>query len=78
MARSLEYLEEALEEAEAAARWYADRSLTAVAGFSSEIDAAEEAIAEFPDAWPSFENGTRRYFASSLSASSIELNRGVF
>lgn len=61
MARSLEYLEEALEEAEAAARWYADRSLTAVAGFSSEIDAAEEAIAEFPDAWPSFENGTRRY-----------------
>ena len=36
----------AFEEAEAAARWYADRSLTAAAGFSEEIDAAEEAIAQ--------------------------------
>jgi plasmid stabilization system protein ParE len=51
VAGDLEYLEEALEEAEAAARWYADRSLTAAAGFSEEIDAAEEAIAEFPEAW---------------------------
>jgi toxin ParE1/3/4 len=61
VARDLEYLEEALEEAEAAAGWYADRSLTAAAGFSEEIDAAEEAIAEFPEAWPSFAHGTRRY-----------------
>ena len=29
MARALEYLDEALEEAEAAARWYAERSPTA-------------------------------------------------
>jgi len=33
--RELEYLEEALDEAEAAARWYAERSVTAAAAFSS-------------------------------------------
>jgi hypothetical protein len=42
--RELEYLEAALEEAEAAARWYAERSLTASAAFSAEIDAAEFSI----------------------------------
>jgi len=57
----LEYLEEALEEAEAAVRWYAERSVSAAAAFSEEIDAAESAIVEFPDAWPPFDHGTRRY-----------------
>ena len=50
MATELEYLEEALEEAEAAARWYAERSVSAASGFSEEINAAESAIVEFPDA----------------------------
>jgi hypothetical protein len=36
--REVEYLEEALQEAEAAARWYAERSVTAAAAFSSEMD----------------------------------------
>jgi plasmid stabilization system protein ParE len=61
VARELEYLEEALEDAEAAARWYAERSASAAAGFSDEIDLAESAIAQFPEAWPTFEHGTRRY-----------------
>jgi len=61
VATELEYLEEALEEAEAAARWYAERSVSAASGFSEEIDAAEAAIVEFPDAWPLFDHGTRRY-----------------
>ena len=61
MATELEYLEEALDEAEAAARWYAERSASAAAGFSEEIDTAESAIADVPDAWPNFEHGTRRY-----------------
>ena len=61
MTRELEYLEEALEEAEAAARWYAERSVTAAAAFSSELDAAESAIARLPEAWPPFDHGTRRY-----------------
>jgi len=61
VARDLEYLEEALEEAEAAARWYAERSATAAVGFSEEMDAAEAAIVQFPEAWPRFDHGTRRY-----------------
>ena len=61
MATELEYLEEALEEAEAVARWYAERSASAAAGFSEEVDTAESAIADFPDAWPHYDHGTRRY-----------------
>jgi plasmid stabilization system protein ParE len=61
VARELEYLEEALEEAEAAARWYAERSATAAAAFSEELDAAESAIAQLPEAWPRFDHGTHRY-----------------
>ena len=61
MATELEYLEEALEEAEAAARWYAERSASAAAGFSEEIDTAESAIVDFQTAWPQFDHGTRRY-----------------
>jgi plasmid stabilization system protein ParE len=61
VSRALEYLAEALGEAEAAARWYAERSPTAALAFSEELDAAESAIARLPDAWPPHEAGTRRY-----------------
>jgi len=61
VALALEYLEQALEEGEAAARWYAERSTTAAAAFSDEIDAAESAIVRLPEAWPPFDHGTRRY-----------------
>jgi plasmid stabilization system protein ParE len=61
VARELEYLEQALEEAEGAARWYAERSAAAAAAFSEEIDEAESAIARLPDAWPRFDHNTRRY-----------------
>ena len=37
MTHELEYLEEALEEAEAAARWHAERSAAAAVGFSEEV-----------------------------------------
>jgi hypothetical protein len=60
VARKLEYLEEALDEAEATARWYAERSATAAAAFSEEIDAAESEILRLPDAWPRYDD-TRRY-----------------
>ena len=43
MVRELEYLDQALVEAEAAVRWYADRSPSAAARFS-ELDEAEAAI----------------------------------
>ena len=61
MSRVLEYLEQALDEAEAAAQWYAERSSRAALAFSEEMDAAEAAIAQLPEAYPRFEHGTRRY-----------------
>ena len=61
MRRALEYLDEAIEEAEAAARWYADRSSSAAAGFADEIDSAIAAIEQNPEAWPAYEHGTRHY-----------------
>ena len=57
----LEYIEQALIEAEAAARWYAERSATAAVRFSIELDEAEAAIRERPEAWPRSPDGTRRY-----------------
>ena len=58
MARELEYLEQAVIEAEAAARWYAERSATVAARFSIELDEAEAAILERPEASPPGEEGT--------------------
>jgi len=58
---TLEYVAAALTEAEAAARWYAERSATAARRFSEELDAAEAAIAANPEAWPPFEHGTRHH-----------------
>ena len=59
--RALEYLDEAIEEAEAAARWYAERSRSAASGFANEIDGAIAAIEENPDGWPPYDHGTRHY-----------------
>ena len=61
MRLEIEFLDEALEEAEAAARWYAERSESAALGFADEIDLAAAAIQRLPTAWPPFEQGTRRY-----------------
>jgi plasmid stabilization system protein ParE len=61
VARELEYLDEALQEAEAVARWYAERSATAATAFAAEIDEAESDILRLPEAWPAFHHGTRRY-----------------
>ncbi|HJZ74657.1 MAG TPA: hypothetical protein VKE51_23135 [Vicinamibacterales bacterium] len=62
MARDLEILDEAVDEAEAAARWYAERGATAAVEFSNELDVAESAIARFPGACPPYDHNTRRYF----------------
>ena len=61
MRLEIEFLDEALEEAEAAARWYAQRSESAALGFADVIDLAAAAIHRLPTAWPPFEQGTRRY-----------------
>lgn len=61
MGRRAEVLEEAAEEAEQAALWYAERSRSASVGFWEELDKAFEAIAASPQAWPPHSHGTRRY-----------------
>lgn len=61
MTRKLEYLYEALNEAEEAARWYAERSPTAAAGFTDELDVAAAAIEQAPESWPPYDHGTRRF-----------------
>jgi plasmid stabilization system protein ParE len=61
VAREVRYLVEALEEAEAAAAWYAARSPSAASSFDAELAAAEQAISQYPLAWPPFESDTHRY-----------------
>lgn len=51
---------EAVEEAEAAVRWYAERSATAAGRFVQELSQAIEVIVEAPERWPAFEGGARR------------------
>jgi plasmid stabilization system protein ParE len=73
--REVEYLEEAVEEAEAAARWYAKRSAAAAAGFTDEIDAAESAIVRSPKHGPgSITTRVGTCFGAIHSASSIVSN----
>jgi plasmid stabilization system protein ParE len=69
--RKIEYLEQAVSEAEAAARWYAERSATAAARFSIELDEAEAAILERPEAWPQGPEGTRRFLLRRLPFSVV-------
>lgn len=61
MIRTLEFLDEALEEAEEAARWYAERSAMAAAGFAEELDGAITHIERAPTTWPAHEHNTRRF-----------------
>ena len=51
----------AVEEALAAATWYAERSDSAAVGFLNELDRAVEHIAEAPERWPIYVEGTRRF-----------------
>ena len=61
MIRTLEFLDEALEEAEEAARWYAERSAMAAVGFAEELDAAITHIERTPTTWSTHEHKTRRF-----------------
>ena len=51
----------AAEEAEAASRWYAERSSAAGRGFLEELRHAVEAVAEAPERWPRYGVRARRY-----------------
>lgn len=57
----VEFHPEALEEAQAACRWYAERSRAAADAFVDELVSAVQAIQQTPERWPQHVRGTRRY-----------------
>lgn len=58
---NVEFLPDAIIEAEAAYHWYAERNTTAARAFLLELTHAVEKIAEAPLRWPAFKYNTRRY-----------------
>ena len=58
---SLDILDEAVDEARAAYRWYLSRSPSAGTRFLEELDRAVEAVTDAPERWPVHVHGTRRY-----------------
>jgi plasmid stabilization system protein ParE len=58
-AKRLSFHPTAIEEAEAATRWYRERSTRAAARFVSEIFDVIERILEAPERWPKGARGTR-------------------
>lgn len=52
---------EAIDEAQAAYRWYRERNEAAAEAFLAELDRAVELISEGPIRWPTYLHGTRRF-----------------
>jgi plasmid stabilization system protein ParE len=60
-AKSIEFLEEASAEYEAAFDWYFARSEASASKFASELAQAIRMIAEAPQRWPAGPYGTRKF-----------------
>ena len=54
---SVDFHPDAVEEAQAARQWYAERSQSAADSFLAELDQGIEAISEVPERWPLFKHG---------------------
>ena len=61
MTPALSFHPEAVAEARAAWRWYAERSPLVAAAFVAELDVAMDRISEAPSRWPQYLEGSRRY-----------------
>jgi plasmid stabilization system protein ParE len=59
--RQIDVHPEAVAEAQAAAQWYRERNALAADAFLAELDRAVERIAENPEMYPHYVQGTRRY-----------------
>jgi plasmid stabilization system protein ParE len=59
--RRIDVHPEAVDEAQAAAQWYRERSALTADAFLAELDLAVERIAENPEMYPHYIRGTRRY-----------------
>jgi plasmid stabilization system protein ParE len=60
--RQIDVHPEAVAEAQAAAQWYRERSALVAEAFLAELDGAVEKIAQNPEMYPKYVQGTRRYF----------------
>ena len=58
----IEFHPSALEEAESAQLWYAERSKVASKAFVGELSHAINKISKSPERWPKFHKETRRYY----------------
>jgi len=61
MSLSVEVHPEAIAEAAAARRWYSDRSCDAADAFLAELDLGVKNIQSYPEIYPPYLHGTRRY-----------------
>ena len=59
--KPVEFHPEALAEAEAALKWYAERSDRAARSLLADLEKAIETISKAPKRWPEFEPPCRRY-----------------
>jgi len=59
--RAIDFHPEALQEAEAARDWYAERSPVAARAFVIELTHAIEQVGESPEMWPQYDLTTHRY-----------------
>jgi plasmid stabilization system protein ParE len=75
----VEFHPEAIAEAAAARRWYAERSSAAAEGFQAELDHAVLSVAEAPSRWVRHIAGTRRFVLHRFPFSVVyfELQAGV-
>lgn len=77
--RKIDFHPAALEEAEAARDWYAERSPAVAGACIRELFHAAEHVAAAPERWPRFTQDTRGYlFPKFLSVSFIALGRKAF
>ncbi|UCF93565.1 MAG: hypothetical protein JSW39_05220 [Desulfobacterales bacterium] len=53
---------EVYDEIEGAIRWYDEQAEGLGSQFEKELDHAIDCILEFPDTWPKYVSGTRRFF----------------
>ena len=61
MSSPIEIHPEAAAEVQAAYAWYQQHNPSVAAAFLAEVDRAISQISEFPDRWPRFKRGTRRF-----------------
>lgn len=59
--RNLSFHSDALQEAEAAKDWYAERSELAARAFVTELARAVHRVRESPNRWPRYGSSARRY-----------------